>query len=69
MNVRREIMDVIRSSDILLTNRIAERPLTNTEKGLLEGYVMRLIEELKLSPDVSTSWDASQPDRRQKVHA
>ena len=69
MNVRQEVMGIIRSCDILLHNGVSHGPLTETERGLLEAYVMRLTEELKLSPDVSASWDSSQPDRRQKVTA
>ena len=68
-NVRKEVMDVIRYCDVLLYSGMPRGPLTETEKGLLEAYVMRVTEELKLSPDVSVSWDSSQPDRRQKLSA
>ena len=67
-NVRKEVMDVIRYCDILLYSGLP-KPLTETEKGLLEGYVMRLTEELKLSPDISAPWNTLQPDRRSKVNA
>ena len=63
-NVRKEVMDVIRYCDILLYTGVQRGPMTDLERGLLEGYVMRLSEELKLSPDVSAPWDASQPERR-----
>ena len=63
-NVRKEVMDVIRYCDILLYTGVQSGTMTETEKGLLEAYVMRLTEELRLSPDVSRSWDASKPDRR-----
>ena len=68
-NVRKEVMDVIRSCDILLYSGMPRGTLTEAEKGLLEAYVMRLTKELKLCPDVSASWDSSKPDRRQKVTA
>jgi hypothetical protein len=43
--VRREVNDFIRSSDLLLHSDSMRTPLTETEKGLLEAYVMRLWEE------------------------
>jgi hypothetical protein len=68
-NVRKEVIDVIRYCDILFYSGMPRGSLTDTERGLLEAYIMRLTEELKLCPDVSIPWDSSQPDRRQKVTA
>ena len=62
--LRKEVTDFIRYSDILLHSGMANGPLAGIERGLLEAYIMRLTDELKLSPDISPQWDKSQPDRR-----
>jgi len=48
IHVRKEVTDFIRYTDLLLHSE-SIGSLTETEKGLLDAYVMRLWEELKLS--------------------
>jgi len=65
-HVREGIMEFTRVTDTLL-GRDSRLPLTQEEKGLLEAYVTRLLEELKLSVIApSLIWDGSQPDRRRR---
>jgi hypothetical protein len=51
-HVRKEVADLIRHSDFLL-HRESNTPLTETEKQLLEAYIIRLCDQLKLSVDPS----------------
>jgi hypothetical protein len=67
--LRREVTEFIRVSDLLLHGDSMSTPLMETEKGLMEAYVIRLCEELKLSIEPSLNRDQSQPDRRHKASA
>ena len=48
--VKQEVADFIRYSDVLL-HRESTTSLTETEKHLLEAYIVRLCDQLKLSVD------------------
>jgi hypothetical protein len=65
--LRREATEFIRQR-YPVTQRLVEYAVERDREGFLGACVMRLSEELKLSP-VSASWDSSQPDRRWKVTA
>jgi hypothetical protein len=67
IQVRKEVKDYICYTDLLLDSASTGKPLTEMERGLLEAYVMRLWEELKLSVDPPFNWDQSQPDRRHRA--
>src|SRR5688500_11751508 len=75
IHVRKEVTDLIRSSDLLLHTNVRSNPLTETEKELLEAYIMRLCDQLKLSIEPSQveasdplPWTDSQREGRHKAN-
>ena len=59
-DVRKELVDVLRSLDVFLNTEQSEKPLTEKERRLLEAYMARTCKKFNVSVETVTEGSANE---------